>query len=1159
MRPSDWLKERIEASAHHQKLVWVEDPYRLLDPADAVALREALNSSGHTLIIVTNAFRLREALTDLDGKAAASKVVVVDQSYTLRDPHLLPKDAKPSDLKPLPAPDWKPRVAADALLRPTVRDFLVSSTGVEDWPSEVNIYPYERLARERPVAFVRAYETFRRTGQTLTSDALVVVGASAVLGVDLFDIPGPILALELAFHSEPRWREVAEYFNTSEQRVVREHLRRLPAPLGELFGDNADTARSVVVSLLVLKQHFLDAPGKQLPFMSPALASYRECDVLPAGEAPPWLMEVEIPRFEKLLSKDFKDHLRDTLKLTDGDSARAFAQRERLSRELRGLVPFAVSTRTRSTITSSSRFRRNWSTPRFSSASTGSCPVGRCRSSPTARSPKASDSPSTTSRSFAEPAQAEDALDHLTGNGRQAALDAAYLTKCDRCGGPALTEFLIWSDTYQCPSCAELVPLYDCPEERVKYPDGSAKTKRVCPHCLDGARGVAKSEFVISTRSEKFAPQPVACKYVCLGKCRPKGKLRSHNDEDKKARRFFADHDVPAAGAITLKSIKCWYPKRRMMDVPKGQRVWGLKWRSGTANFEDVAELFTARNLATLAALREVGVASKAPLSPLIYLTWILHKCSNLMGCGADGVGRIGSGTYYVPPIRMEARPTKYLEQASRQILSHFAAKTESPKPGDFCLSIESNLRAFERLPEDSIDYVFTDPPYLNPEVQYGELNFLWDAWLDLPSSLKDEITLNPIHNHSWEEAENGLRQAMAGVYRVLKPGRWASICYHDTSEANWTMLQRAVLDAGFEIHTVTCLDPRSKSRKAITAEKIVKTDLVLNCRKPRHSRNPQAETLAHVSARVKEILLEELQRASGQTRDRLWDVVLKRLLSRGQMAEHRFDDVLGEVAFKSESGRWFLREEFESLSDNDIRNEEKAGDALSRFARLRMLGVPGAFAAEIVLRAPQLADHAPDEKQVERYIKTNFIKEKKEAEKFSLSGRLKGAEFYDCLFFYLTRWLKGRTAGSTPRRNLADFLDEYLVRFKDGDKWMYRAPDEAEAQSLKKARQTGLGRRIRQYVSFLKGEGEFPKEKMPDAKTLVAWLKHAAAFGLAEEGVLLWEKGGLIGQLAQLSEDERYDAEDYYAQCKRRAGKPVTEGDDAEDDGDEDEEGADE
>ena len=53
----------------------------------------------------------------------------------------------------------------------------------------------------------------------------------------------------------------------------------------------------------------------------------------------------------------------------------------------------------------------------------------------------------------------------------------------------------------------------------------------------------------------------------------------------------------------------------------------------------------------------------------------------------------------------------------------------------------------------------------------------------------------------------------------------------------------------------------------------------------------------------------------------------------------------------------------------------------------------------------------------------------------------MKGVEFYDCLFFYLTRFLKGRAAGQTPRRNLAEFLEEYLVRFKDGDKWLYRVP----------------------------------------------------------------------------------------------------------------------
>ena len=750
---------------------------------------------------------------------------------------------------------------------------------------------------------------------------------------------------------------------------------------------------------------------------------------------------------------------------------------------------------------------------------------------------------------FVEPDVAEEAYATLLSDGRGAAVDELYATKCDRCNGPAITEFVIWSDTYQCPQCTEIVALYDCPEVSVSYPDGSTKKKRVCPHCLTKSQGTARPEFVISTRTKKFAPVPVGCKYTCRGACRPKSKLRLHNDTSKKTREHFEKYDLPGVTAVSVKSIRDWYPRRRMMDAPPEQEIWGVKWRSGSANYKVVADLYTSRNLLALAKLRSATTVSHEAFSPLLFLTWIIHKCSNLMGCGKDGVGRIGVGTYYMPPIRLESRPTKYLTQAKSQIRSHFEAKAGYSHPGKCCLSNEKNEEALGRIPPESIDYIFTDPPYLNAEVQYGELNFLWDAWLDLPTSLREEITLNPVQHHSWEEAETALRAAIAGSYRALKPGRWASICYHDTSEANWTMLQRAVLDAGFDIHTVTCFEPKSKSRKAITAEKIVKSDLVLNCRKPRFGDKERViEELNHVSARVREILIEELQIVGWQTRDRLWNTTLKRLLTRGQMAAHRFDDILSEVAARSESGRWFLREEFEALSQGDIKNEEAAGNALLRFARLRCAGVPVNLAAQIALTFPRLAEGEIDEREVENHIKTKLIDDKALAQKFNLGGRMKGVEFYDCLFFYLTRFLKRHAAGQTPRRNLAEFLEEYLVRFKDGDKWLYRVPDSVEANALRKSRQTGLGRRIRQYVSHLRGEGEFPVEKRPDSKTLFAWLKHCANFGLAEEGVLLFEKGGMAGFLGQLPEEDRYDAEDYYAQCRRKAGKPA---DDDEEEGD--------
>ena len=346
------------------------------------------------------------------------------------------------------------------------------------------------------------------------------------------------------------------------------------------------------------------------------------------------------------------------------------------------------------------------------------------------------------------------------------------------------------------------------------------------------------------------------------------------------------------------------------------------------------------------------------------------------------------------------------------------------------------------------------------------------------------------------------------------------------------------LLDTGFEIHTITVLDPKQKSSNQLRGEKVVKSDLVLNCRKPRTSDaklEGNVEGVDLVSKRVREIILETLSSTAGQTRERLWDTVLKRLLSRGQMAEHRFDDLLGEVATRSESGRWFIKEEFESLSESDLRNEEEAGRALERFARFRCVGVPVSLAAQMALDET-IGDDA-NEDDVEKRIKRQLLGGDASAN-FKLGGRMKGCEFYDCLFFYLTCYLKGRTAGRTPRRNLAEFLEEYLVRFRDGDKWRYRPPTGTEAASLKKSRQSGLGRRVRQFVAYLNGEGDFPKERIPDAKTLIGWLKHCANFALAEAGVTLFEKGGLMGKLSQLPEEERYDVEDYYAQCRRNSGR---------------------
>ena len=101
-----------------------------------------------------------------------------------------------------------------------------------------------------------------------------------------------------------------------------------------------------------------------------------------------------------------------------------------------------------------------------------------------------------------------------------------------------------------------------------------------------------------------------------------------------------------------------------------------------------------------------------------------------------------------------------------------------------------------------SIDYIFTDPPYAE-KVQYGELNFVWEAWLGFDTHWHDqEIIVNETRGMTEADWARLMRQAMSECYRVLKPGRWISLCYHDTSEGTWQLVQDIMAEVGFIAET---------------------------------------------------------------------------------------------------------------------------------------------------------------------------------------------------------------------------------------------------------------------------------------------------------------------------------------------------------------------
>jgi ubiquinone/menaquinone biosynthesis C-methylase UbiE len=68
------------------------------------------------------------------------------------------------------------------------------------------------------------------------------------------------------------------------------------------------------------------------------------------------------------------------------------------------------------------------------------------------------------------------------------------------------------------------------------------------------------------------------------------------------------------------------------------------------------------------------------------------------------------------------------------------------------------------------------------------------------------------------------MRKAMAECYRVLKPNRWVSLCYHDTSEGTWQLVQDLMAEVGFipeKSEIALFIDAGQKSYNQLVAEKL--------------------------------------------------------------------------------------------------------------------------------------------------------------------------------------------------------------------------------------------------------------------------------------------------------------------------------------------------
>ena len=278
--------------------------------------------------------------------------------------------------------------------------------------------------------------------------------------------------------------------------------------------------------------------------------------------------------------------------------------------------------------------------------------------------------------------------------------------------------------------------------------------------------------------------------------------------------------------------------------------AWGDMYRSGYhAGVSHVHHFWTPRNLAVLADLWSQAEKSKQPSAMKFLLTSFMVKTGSRLhniGMKSGRVNLAGQifNTLQIPSVFAERN---LFRLAERKILD-LSAVLELDSQRGFSAVSTSSASAID-LPSGSVDYIFVDPPF-GGNIMYSEMSFLYEAWLGVFTAREPEAIVSRAQEKTVEDYLEEMQSCFRELHRVLKPGRWITVAFHNSSNAIWNVLQESMRTAGYVIADVRVLDKGQGTFKQMTTLGAVEKDLVITAYKcPDELEIPAAIALGEESA----------------------------------------------------------------------------------------------------------------------------------------------------------------------------------------------------------------------------------------------------------------------------------------------------------------------
>jgi DNA modification methylase len=618
--------------------------------------------------------------------------------------------------------------------------------------------------------------------------------------------------------------------------------------------------------------------------------------------------------------------------------------------------------------------------------------------------------------------------------------------------------YVVWSDVFLCSECSnEIVFFKNAVDQNTKQVMEQFKCKKcgalLNKNKLDRSINV-KYDSILHENIKQSKKIPVLIKYSI-------GSKRFEKQPD--------NEDFKKIDVINDLEIKKFVPANRM---PAGDE----SRRNDKVGITHVHHFYTKRNLLILSELlHEINSSIYQRPLKLVFQSIVMTLGSNLVryNMGKRGNGPL-SGTLYISSMVAETEILKVFSGKVMDFCKAFLLKNKSS-----ILSTQSLTDL--NLKENSIDYIFTDPPF-GANIMYSELNYIWESWLKVFSNNNKEAIVNKTQNKDFSVYQSLMEKCFSQYYKVLKPGRWMTVEFSNSKANIWNAIQEAIQKSGFVIANVAVLDKKQGSFKAVTSTVAVKQDLVITAYKPYQKDIENIEELRNSKGSIWAFVnqhLEKLPSFIGSKGNA--EVIVERtprVLFDRMVAYHVLNGLpvpLSSSEFQMNLLQNYPVRDGMVFLENQVAEYDKKRILVKEFSQLSL------FVADENSAIEWLRQQLNNKPQSRQDLHPNFMKETQHIAKHELLPELDSLLEQNFLMYEGTEEVPSQIHGylSSNYKDLRG-LQKTDSRLKEKAKNRWYVPDPNKQADLEKLREKSLLREFDSYKTEIEGN----KKKLKQFRT---------------------------------------------------------------------------